>query len=58
MRGAGGLTIEKPTMLHNKIQTPSRDVRASAEPKNYSNVVVGPQTGVRELATVGGGLSR
>jgi hypothetical protein len=64
MRGAGGLTAEKPTIA-NKIHVfgPCRDVRALAERRDYSNnvsnnVVVGPQTNVRELSAVGAGLSR
>jgi hypothetical protein len=53
---SGGITIKRPTNA-NKIL--SRNVRVFAESKDYSNnVIVGPQTNVRELSTVGAGLSR
>lgn len=55
-RNIGGLTNKIPT---NANKVPSRNVRRFAERKDYSNnVIVGPQTHVRELSAVGAGLSR
>ena len=55
MRNVSGLTGEKPTSKISRVP-----VRVLAERRGYAsnNVVVGPQTTVRELSAVGGGLSR
>lgn len=50
--------LNAPKMFAPKIGQHPRDVRASAESIGRSNVVVGPTSNVRELASAGVGLTR
>lgn len=58
MHGTGCLNAPKmfaPKLVQHR---DPKDVRASAESIGRSNVVVGPTSNVRELATAGVGLTR